>query len=62
MATPQQTLRRRAWVERARVGALAERILEVDRLFLDFDGKGVLTPAEAGALRTLAERMGAVEP
>lgn len=56
------SLRRRAWVERARIGALAERILEVDRLFLDFDGRGVLQPGEAVALRSIADRMGAVEP
>lgn len=63
MASPAPSLmRRRAWVERARIGSLAERILEVDRLFVSHDGKGVLTGTEAQALRSIADRLGVVEP
>lgn len=63
MASPPTTLRRRrAWVERARIGALAARILEVDRFFLRSDGSGVLSPSEAETLRSIAARMGTVEP
>lgn len=61
MATPMGRLRGRAWVERARVAALADRILEVDRRFLR-DGDGVLTHDEARALRAIVQRLGAVPP
>jgi hypothetical protein len=60
MASPVAKLRRRAWVERARVAAMAGRILEVDNLFLRYDGDGVLTPEEARSLRTLIERLSVV--
>jgi hypothetical protein len=56
---PATVLRHRAWVERARVAALAARILEVDRSFLRF-GDGFLTSSEAEVLRALATRLGAV--
>lgn len=54
-----QTVRPRAWVERARVAALASRILEVDRAALRF-GDGFLTTSEADVLRSLASRLGDV--
>jgi hypothetical protein len=58
MASPMAKMRHRAWVERARVVALADRILEVDKLFLRHDGDGVLTPDEARALRNIVQRLG----
>lgn len=58
---PAAALRRRAWVERARMAALAQRLLDVDRSFLRFGG-GVLTADEAAILRQLADRLTAVEP
>ena len=60
MASSMASLRRRAWVERTRVAAMAGRILEVDHLFLKHDGDGVLTPDEARALRSLIDRLSAV--
>lgn len=61
MATPAPPLRRRAWLERLRIAALAERILHVDRSLLR-GGDGALTPEEARVLRRIAERLGSVEP
>jgi hypothetical protein len=48
--------RTRAWLERTRVAAMAQRILEVDRGFLH-QGTGLLTAEEATVLRTLAARL-----
>lgn len=47
---------RHAWLERLRVAAMAQRILDVDRALLRF-GSGVLTPEEASVLRGLAARL-----
>lgn len=62
MAAPAAGLRRRAWVERARVAGLASRILEVDRVLLRHGGDGALSPEEAEVLRRLVSRLGSVQP
>jgi hypothetical protein len=49
---------RRAWVERTRVAALAQRILDVDRTILRFGGRSLLTAEEATTLLGLADRLG----
>jgi hypothetical protein len=62
MASPAARLarpRQRSWVERARMAALADRMLEVDR-FLGKWGEAVLSPQEAEVLRSIQARLAAV--
>jgi hypothetical protein len=61
MATASARLRGYAWVERARVAGLARRILDVDKLFLRHDGRGMLTNEEAEVLRRIVGRLDLVE-
>jgi hypothetical protein len=58
MATARARVGGRTWLERARVAALAERILEVDRLLLRH-GEAALTREEAEVLHALASRLAA---
>jgi thiamine pyrophosphate-dependent acetolactate synthase large subunit-like protein len=53
-----QRIRQRAWIERTRVAALADRILEADRALLRA-GDGALTTQEAEALQRIVARLGA---
>lgn len=60
MASPSVRMRGRAWVERARIAAMANRILETDT-FLLRGGDGALTREEAEMLRRLAGRFARIE-